>query len=163
MRASDQDREEAVRALTDQYAEGRLDHAEFELRMDRAQQATYLHDLDPLFADLPGRVAPTSRTTAGPPVPTRTAPRPAALAVLALLSALASLALVALAVGSVVSGHLLWLLVPLAAFVISRRARRRAYRYAIARQALGPDHSAFVPPQAFAHGRGHGPHGYGAR
>ena len=163
LRAGDQDRHEAVLALSDEFAEGRLDHDEFDRRQAVALEATYLHDLDPLFADLPGRVAPTSRTTARPPVPTRTAPRPAALAVLALLSALASLALVALAVGSVVSGHLLWLLVPLAAFVISRRARRRAYRYAIARQALGPDHSAFVPPQAFAHGRGHGPHGYGAR
>ena len=165
LRAGDQDRHEAVLALSDEFAEGRLDRDEFDRRQAVALEATYLHDLDPLFADLPGRVAPSSRTTARPPalVPTRTAPRPAALAVFALLSALGSIALVALAVGSVVSGHPLWLLVPLAAFVISRRARRRAYRYAIARQALGPDHSAFVPPQAFAHGRGHGPHGYGAR
>ena len=165
LRAGDQDRHEAVLALSDEFAEGRLDRDEFDRRQAVALEATYLHDLDPLFADLPGRVAPTSRTTARSPalVPTRSAPPPAALAAFALLSALGSIALVALAVGSVVSGHLLWLLVPFAAFVIARRARRRAYRYAIARQALGPGYSPFVPPHAFAHGRARGPHGYGGR
>ena len=165
LRAGDQDRHEAVLALSDEFAEGRLDRDEFDRRQAIALEATYLHDLDPLFADLPGRVAPTSRTTARSPalVPTRSAPPPAALAAFALLSALGSIALVALAVGSVVSGHLLWLLVPFAAFVIARRARRRAYRYAIARQALGPGYSPFVPPHAFAHGRARGPHGYGGR
>lgn len=60
MRASDQDRTEAILALSDHFAEGRLDQAEFDLRMTAASEATYLHDLDPLFADLPGRVAPTT-------------------------------------------------------------------------------------------------------
>ena len=55
MRASDQDREEAILALSDHFADGRLDHAEFEVRMARAQEATYVHELDPLFADLPAR------------------------------------------------------------------------------------------------------------
>ena len=55
MRASDQDREEAILALSDHFADGRLDHAEFEARMARAQEATYVHELDPLFADLPAR------------------------------------------------------------------------------------------------------------
>ena len=40
MRASDQDREEAILALSDHFAEGRLDHAEFDARMARAQEAT---------------------------------------------------------------------------------------------------------------------------
>ncbi len=60
MRASDQDRDEAVRALADHYADGRLDHDEFEARMSAASGATYLHDLDPLFADLPSRTPPRS-------------------------------------------------------------------------------------------------------
>ena len=55
MRASDQDRNEAVLALSDHFAEGRLDQGEFDLRMTAASEATYLHDLDPLFADLPRR------------------------------------------------------------------------------------------------------------
>jgi hypothetical protein len=55
MRASDQDRNEAVLALSDHFAEGRLDQTEFDLRMTAASEATYLHDLDPLFADLPRR------------------------------------------------------------------------------------------------------------
>jgi hypothetical protein len=55
MRASDQDREEAILSLTDAFTDGRLDHAEFETRMSAAQAATYVHDLDPLFADLPAR------------------------------------------------------------------------------------------------------------
>jgi hypothetical protein len=165
LRAGDQDRHEAVLALSDEFAEGRLDRDEFDRRQAIALQATYLHDLDPLFADLPGRVAPTSRTTARPPalVPARTAPRSAALAAFALLSVLGSIALVALTVGSVVTGHLVWLLVPLAVFVVARRSRRRAYRYAIARQALGPDHAAFVPPMSFAHARAHRPRGCGGR
>ena len=62
MRASDQDRNEAVLALSDHFAEGRLDQTEFDLRMTAASEATYLHDLDPLFADLPrrGTVRPTT-------------------------------------------------------------------------------------------------------
>jgi hypothetical protein len=55
MRASDQDRNEAVLALSDHFAEGRLDQVEFDARMTAASEATYLHDLDPLFADLPRR------------------------------------------------------------------------------------------------------------
>ncbi len=59
LRASDQDRHEAVLALSDHFAEGRLDREEFDVRMAVASEATYLHDLDPIFADLP---TPTSRT-----------------------------------------------------------------------------------------------------
>ena len=53
MRASDQDRTEAVLALTDHVTDGRLDSDEFEARVSAAYAATYLHELDPLFVDLP--------------------------------------------------------------------------------------------------------------
>ena len=72
MRASDQDRNEAVLALSDHFAEGRLDQGEFDVRMTAASEATYLHDFDPLFADLPrrGTMRPTgaegSRRQASP-------------------------------------------------------------------------------------------------
>ena len=48
-------------ALSDHFAEGRPDQAEFDLRMTAASEATYVHNLDPLFADLPrrGSVRPT--------------------------------------------------------------------------------------------------------
>ena len=57
MRASDQDRTEAIMALSDHFAEGRLDQAEFDARMTAASEATYLHEFDPLFDDLPRRSA----------------------------------------------------------------------------------------------------------
>jgi hypothetical protein len=65
MRASDQDRDEAVLALSEHFAQGRLDQAEFDARMSAASEATYLHDLDPLFADLPHRPVPAVRVEAG--------------------------------------------------------------------------------------------------
>jgi hypothetical protein len=126
MRASDQDREEAVRALTDQYAEGRLDHDEFELRMDRAQRATYLHDLDPLFVDLPARAGrgalaePARSTPRGLP---RGRFRPPLFLPLVVLTAVV-----------LAGGHALWLLIPLWWIGLSlgrRRAwERRAWAHA---------------------------------
>ena len=117
MRASDQDRQEAVLALSDAYAEGRLDADEFEARQSRALVATYLHDLDPLFEDLPGRVAPASRPVPAP-VPARRGPRgggaPFAAAAIALVIALAF----------VTGGHALWLLVPVLWFAAASRRRR---------------------------------------
>jgi hypothetical protein len=126
MRASDQDREEAVRALTDQYAEGRLDHDEFELRVDRAQRATYLHDLDPLFVDLPARAGrgalaePARSTPRGLP---RGRFRPPLFLPLVVLTAVV-----------LAGGHALWLLIPLWWIGLSlgrRRAwERRAWAHA---------------------------------
>ena len=126
MRASDQDREEAVRALTDQYAEGRLDHDEFELRMDRAQRVTYLHDLDPLFVDLPARAGrgalaePARSTPRGLP---RGRFRPPLFLPLVVLTAVV-----------LAGGHALWLLIPLWWIGLSlgrRRAwERRAWAHA---------------------------------
>ena len=134
MRASDQDREEAVRALTDQYAEGRLDHAEFELRMDRAQQATYVHDLDPLFADLPARAGRGAVVE-----PARSTPRelrsgrfrPPLFLPLVVLTAIV-----------LAGGHALWLLLPLWWIGMSigrRRAwERRSWAYAELTRQHGP-------------------------
>lgn len=67
IRASDQERQEAVLALGDHHAEGRLDLAEFTSRMERAQEATYLDELDPLFSDLPLRRPPTPVAKPGRP------------------------------------------------------------------------------------------------
>ena len=140
MRASDQDREEAVLALTDQYAEGRLDHAEFELRMDIAQQATYLHDLDPLFADLPARVGRGAALESARSTP-RALPRgrfrpPLFLPVVVLTAIVLA------------GGHALWLLIPLWWIGLSLGRRRAWERRAWAGAELLPQHG----PRAH-HGR----------
>jgi hypothetical protein len=162
LRASDQDRQEAVLALSDEYAEGRLDREEFDRRQALALEATYLHDLDPLFADLPGRVSPTHRAAGPDPSErARRAPRPAAVAAFGLASAVGTVALVAITVGALVNGHLLWLLLPLLAFMVARRARRRAFAYAVARSGGAQGQPALLPAQAFAHYGGAPPwHGH---
>jgi hypothetical protein len=55
LRISDDDREAAVRALGEQYAEGRLTKDEFDERSDAAWSARTRSDLGPLFEDLPVR------------------------------------------------------------------------------------------------------------
>ncbi|HEU5160584.1 MAG TPA: DUF1707 domain-containing protein [Streptosporangiaceae bacterium] len=53
IRASDQERDEAVQHLQRAFAEGRLDDREFDERMRAALAARTRADLMPLFADLP--------------------------------------------------------------------------------------------------------------
>lgn len=53
LRASDAERDAAVRALTTHYADGRLDRAEFDERVGTALAARTRRELDALFADLP--------------------------------------------------------------------------------------------------------------
>ncbi|QIJ62952.1 DUF1707 domain-containing protein [Streptomyces sp. JB150] len=71
LRASDADRERVAEVLRDALAEGRLDMAEFEERLDAAYRARTYGELAPLTRDLPvGRVA-------APPVPLGKEPAPA--------------------------------------------------------------------------------------
>jgi hypothetical protein len=123
MRASDQDRDEALLALTDAFADGRLDHAEFETRMASAQGATYLHDLDPLFADLPSRTR-AAGVAEGAALPAHLPRRPSFVPFLLLAVLTAVL---------VTSGHV-WVLIPLwfLGFSAARRIawRRHAMAYA---------------------------------
>jgi DUF1707 SHOCT-like domain len=124
LRASDQDRHEAVLALSEHHAEGRLDLTEFTVRMERAQEAVHLADLDPLFADLParGRAAVTTTTRRR-----RFTGRPAIFIV-------AAVALV-VAVSATAGGHLpWWLFVVVAWFVFGPRAQ---WRHAPYRPPLG--------------------------
>ena len=132
MRASDQDRHEAVLALSDEYASGRLDNAEFERRQDLAMEATFVHDLDPLFADLPGRAAPRADRSvvasgspaygvpAGmPPWAGRRGPRGGGVPFLVAFVALV------VAIGFASGGLPLWLLVPALWWAMAARHRRR--------------------------------------
>jgi hypothetical protein len=85
MRASDQDRNEAVLALGEHHAAGRLTLSEFTTRMEQALTCTYLHELDPLFADLP--VVRSTAVVPAPPAPARrAAPPPAAMLMMLLLA-----------------------------------------------------------------------------
>jgi Domain of unknown function (DUF1707) len=65
IRASDQDRDEATHRLQAAFAEGRLDDAEFDLRMRTALTAVTRPELDLLSADLPAEPA-TARPAARP-------------------------------------------------------------------------------------------------
>ena len=53
VRASDEERDEAVSELREQFAEGRLSHETFMQRMDQALGARSRRQLDGLFTDLP--------------------------------------------------------------------------------------------------------------
>ncbi|WP_020502182.1 DUF1707 SHOCT-like domain-containing protein [Sciscionella marina] len=53
MRASDAEREAVAGRLADAMGEGRLDLAEYEHRLDRANQAVTTDELDALHGDLP--------------------------------------------------------------------------------------------------------------
>jgi hypothetical protein len=105
MRASDQDRDEAVLALSDHYADGRLDHDEFESRMSAASRATYLHDLDPLFADLPPRPRPRPVVGERRPLPVRRAGPRGPFAPFVALVVVTALVLT--------QGRAMWVLLPL--------------------------------------------------
>jgi Flp pilus assembly protein TadB len=54
MRVSDAERAAVADRLAKHYADGRLDQAEFDRRMDQAMRATTQADLSGLFVDLPG-------------------------------------------------------------------------------------------------------------
>jgi hypothetical protein len=95
MRASDEDRDEAVRALGEHHAAGRITLPEFTTRMEQALGCTFIDELDPLFADLPAAPSTTTVTVAAQraPLPARPpGPRPVVLMALPLLVVLAVVA-----------------------------------------------------------------------
>lgn len=75
MLASHADRERAVDVLRAGYGEGRLEHAEFEKRVERAYAARTVGELALLVADLPQGPVPVTRLVA--PVPATFLPAPA--------------------------------------------------------------------------------------
>ena len=113
-RIADSDRERAMSDLAGHYADGRLDHEEYDERLDAIWTARTRADLAVLFSDLPR--PQSSRPQAGPtPVPTsRTRPRQRSrvplLPVLALLIVL-----------SVITGAPVWLLIFPLMFLRGRR------------------------------------------
>ncbi|MGH3384317.1 MAG: DUF1707 SHOCT-like domain-containing protein [Nocardioidaceae bacterium] len=66
MRAGDADRERAAETLRNAHAEGRLDLAEFEERLDAAFAAKYVEEMPPLLADLPSQQPAARRVERAP-------------------------------------------------------------------------------------------------
>jgi len=126
-RLSDVERDEAIAALADAYAEGRLDHDEFEVRLEAAARAVFARDLDPLFTDLP-RSRPAKSPVASVPRRQGPARRPShSWPPVGALLFLLALAVVTHA----------WLLIALAFVIAGHRRRRWAPRPAGALQAGG--------------------------
>jgi Domain of unknown function (DUF1707) len=71
-RIGDAERDDAAAALSEHFSAGRLDRAEFDVRLHAAYAAQTAADLAPLFADLPKPGLPFVRATAA--VPKRVAP-----------------------------------------------------------------------------------------
>ena len=114
LRASDQDRDEAVIALGEHHAAGRLTVPEFTARMDQALACTYLDELDPLFVDLP---AIRSGVVPATPVPAYRPGRPP-------VAMLAVPLLIAFAVGMVAAGFFFPFWVPILLFWMLGGPRR---------------------------------------
>ncbi len=83
VRIGDTERDDAIRALGEHFAAGRLDREEYDERADRALAARTWSDLAPLFRDLPQPVA-APRPPAQPPAQ-RPGPRLPFLPVLLIL------------------------------------------------------------------------------
>lgn len=123
LRASDADREEAAGRLRKGHAEGRLDLAEFQERLERCYECKTIGQLSDLVSDLP---RPVERIEPGRLARLSPARWP-------LLPILIALFVVAAASGQ----HVFWLWLPLA-FVVWRMSWwRRRHRWASARR--GPD------------------------
>lgn len=106
-RLSDAERGEAISALGEAYADGRLTAVEFDERLDAASRARFATDLDALFVDLPPRAAHEVAARRVRPPAERRQPPPLFLIPVSILVAL-------IGFGQV------WLLLPLAFFIIAR-------------------------------------------
>jgi len=111
VRASDAERTATAELLRQHHAEGRLDTAELEERIERCYAAKTRGDLDALATDLPG---PQRRR------PRRQRPRRATMP----LAPFVGIAVV-IALAVTTDAHVLWLIWPLAFFTFGRFRRRR--------------------------------------
>ncbi len=123
LRVSDAERQAAVDRLAEHYADGRLDHAEFDERVGRAMSAKTQADLSALFADLPEprvQLAQQVARQVPPQVARRGRPRP--VLVLALLVVVAMTAAHAV----LFAGLWLWAGLLAVALLVATRGVRHA-------------------------------------
>jgi hypothetical protein len=112
LRIADSDRERAMADLAMHYADGRLDHEEYDERLDAIWTARTRADLAVLFSDLPRPQAAQPPARAAARQRSRQGFRPPLLPVLALLIAL-----------SIIVGAPVWLLIFPLMFLRGRHAR----------------------------------------
>jgi hypothetical protein len=114
LRASDAERSEMADRLGRHFSDGRLDQAEFKVRLDKAMEATKRRDLYGLFDDLP------RLETEPPPQPTHRRRRTLPLIVV--------IALVAVAAGSTIPMvHVPWLLFGLVGLFVWHRVGQHRF------------------------------------
>lgn len=122
LRASDSDRERIADRLRRSHAEGRLDTAELQERLDRCYDAKTFGELDGLVRDLPRQADPEDQRSSG-------WLRPSHWPVAALVSILIAV-LLASALAGAHDHHgfwLGWLWIPLVFFLWRRSWRRRRW------------------------------------
>jgi hypothetical protein len=115
MRVSDAERTQMADELSKHYADGRLDEAEFKVRLDKAMSAKTRSDLSGLLVDLP-------TLHAAPPRPRHMVARRVWWA----LSAIAIVALVLALSSALAPPHIPWVLVIV---VLALLWHRRSWRY----------------------------------
>lgn len=125
VRASDAERENALRALAAHFADGRLDRSEFDERADAALAARTRSRLHALFADLPGPPPAPTVSLEADTAPAKAAPGPAwrGVAMPGLPLLLLAPVLLVLAVTAAVHGLPPFPIIPLL-FILGRRHRR---------------------------------------
>ena len=121
MRVSDAERQAVVDRLAEHYADGRLDHAEFDERVGRAMSAKTQADLSGLFADLPEPRAQVAPHVASP-VSRRGRPHPVLVIALLVVVGLTAAHAVLFA------GLWLWLGFLAAALLVATRGVRHSRR-----------------------------------
>ena len=100
LRAADADRERTGERLRTAHAEGRLDLAEFQQRLERCYEAKTFGELGELVSDLPREDAPNRRRGFGWPRPLRVIP-------------LFPLVIALIAFSAVAGHHVFWLWLPI--------------------------------------------------
>ena len=115
LRAADADRERIADRLRKSHAEGRIDLAEFQQRLEHCYEAKTLGDLDELVRDLPRQDEQDERSSSGWFVPWRMHVAPLAPILIALI-----------VISAAIGHHVFWLWIPLV-FLFWRMswARRR--------------------------------------
>lgn len=111
IRVSDAERGEVADALSQHYADGRLDQMEFDERLEKAMKAKTRADFGPLLADLPRAGAPE------PEVPAR---RPRRSRALALLAVVLVVVLAASTASALLHPHAPWIVIGIVLLVLAR-------------------------------------------
>jgi ferric-dicitrate binding protein FerR (iron transport regulator) len=114
LRIGDAEREQAASDLGEHYAQGRITTDEHRERLDQIWAARTRRELDPVFADLPGRPFPTRPATPARPAPRRPGWRRIPAPLLVLLAVLVAVAVVT---------RLPWVLIAVGAWFLLSRGR----------------------------------------